>query len=278
MRRGRSFLCRAVARSPMLLREPLAGTTVHTFPDTSGHFPALFPQPSCMSRLARAGARSVPISPYKRGGAGSNPAAPTRFLQLDDLFETLIGNPVTTAGNHRCMLPGRGKRAQQARSSAHEASAFMRPRLSPRPPCALRTLAVLLDAARLAATAKAAGSNRNRALAEGADGRRAIHPADDGLAAAVVIEGRTCPCCCGERPDPGRDTDCRAAARGSTTPSGCRRCIVHHEDLWQLCRDELTGVDVRIDGWDIRGRWFGVVVGATPRPGGCGAARRSHGG
>ena len=30
---------------------------------------------------------------------------------------------------------------------------------------------------------------------------------------------------------------------------------------------ELTGVDVRIDGWDIRGRWFGVVVGATPRTG-----------
>jgi hypothetical protein len=43
--------------------------------------------------------------------------------------------------------------------------------------------------------------------------------------------------------------------------------IAHHEDLWQLCRDELTGVDVRIDGWDIRGRWFGVVVGATPRTG-----------
>jgi len=43
--------------------------------------------------------------------------------------------------------------------------------------------------------------------------------------------------------------------------------IVHHEDLWQLCRDELTGVDVRIDGWEISGRWFGVVVGATPRLG-----------
>ena len=43
--------------------------------------------------------------------------------------------------------------------------------------------------------------------------------------------------------------------------------IVHREDLWQLCRDELTGVDVRADGWDIRGRWFGVVVGATPRLG-----------
>ena len=43
--------------------------------------------------------------------------------------------------------------------------------------------------------------------------------------------------------------------------------IVHPEDLWQLCRSELTGVDVRADGWDIRGRWFGVVVGATPRIG-----------
>ena len=43
--------------------------------------------------------------------------------------------------------------------------------------------------------------------------------------------------------------------------------IVHREDLWQLCRDELTGVDVRADGWDIRGRWFGVVVAATPRIG-----------
>jgi len=28
-----------------------------------------------------------------------------------------------------------------------------------------------------------------------------------------------------------------------------------------------TGVDVRIDGWDMRGRWFGVVVGATARAG-----------
>jgi hypothetical protein len=27
------------------------------------------------------------------------------------------------------------------------------------------------------------------------------------------------------------------------------------------------GVDARIDGWDIRGRWFGVAVGATPRTG-----------
>jgi hypothetical protein len=53
--------------------------------------------------------------------------------------------------------------------------------------------------------------------------------------------------------------------------------IVHHEDLWQLCRDELTGVDVRIGGWDIRGRWFGAVVGPRPGSGNCGAARRSPG-
>ena len=41
----------------------------------------------------------------KRGAGGSNPPAPTKFLQLGGLFETLIGGPVTTAGNHRCMLP-----------------------------------------------------------------------------------------------------------------------------------------------------------------------------
>jgi hypothetical protein len=43
--------------------------------------------------------------------------------------------------------------------------------------------------------------------------------------------------------------------------------IVHPEDLWQLCREELTGVDVRVEGWDILGRWFGVVIVATPRLG-----------
>ena len=43
--------------------------------------------------------------------------------------------------------------------------------------------------------------------------------------------------------------------------------IVAQQDLWQLCRSELTGVDVRTGGWDIRGRWFGVVVVATPRTG-----------
>ena len=51
----------------------------------------------------------VEHSPYKRGGAGSNPPAPTKFLQLGGLFETLIGGPVTTAGNHRCMLPDGGR-------------------------------------------------------------------------------------------------------------------------------------------------------------------------
>src|SRR5580704_17028056 len=41
-------------------------------------------------------------------------------------------------------------------------------------------------------------------------------PADDGLATAMVIERCTCPCCRCERPDPGRDPNCRATARGST--------------------------------------------------------------
>jgi hypothetical protein len=52
--------------------------------------------------------------------------------------------------------------------------------------------------------------------------------------------------------------------------------VVHPEDLWQLFRNELE-VNVRIDGWDIRGGWFGIVVGATPRHGRGHAARRSHG-
>ena len=43
--------------------------------------------------------------------------------------------------------------------------------------------------------------------------------------------------------------------------------IVHQEDLWRLCREELTGIDIRAGGWDIRGRWFGVVIAATPRTG-----------
>ena len=43
--------------------------------------------------------------------------------------------------------------------------------------------------------------------------------------------------------------------------------LAHPEDLWELCRDELTGAAVRTGGWDIRGRWFGVVAGATPRLG-----------
>jgi len=32
-----------------------------------------------------------------------------------------------------------------------------------------------------------------------------------------------------------------------------------------LCRDELSGYDVAAGGWDIRARWFGVVICATPR-------------
>ena len=30
--------------------------------------------------------------------------------------------------------------------------------------------------------------------------------------------------------------------------------LAHPEDLWQLCRDELTGAEVHAGGWDIRGR------------------------
>ena len=43
--------------------------------------------------------------------------------------------------------------------------------------------------------------------------------------------------------------------------------IAAPEGFWEFCRDELSGVDVAAGGWDIRARWFGVVVCATPRLG-----------
>jgi hypothetical protein len=43
--------------------------------------------------------------------------------------------------------------------------------------------------------------------------------------------------------------------------------IAAPEAFAELCRDELLGVDVATGGWDIRARWFGVVICATPRLG-----------
>lgn len=43
--------------------------------------------------------------------------------------------------------------------------------------------------------------------------------------------------------------------------------IAAPESLRQLCRDELTGNDLAAGGWDIRARWFGAVICATPRSG-----------
>lgn len=43
--------------------------------------------------------------------------------------------------------------------------------------------------------------------------------------------------------------------------------LVHRDDFWRLCCAEFTGVDVRVGGWDIRGRWFAVVVTAPSTQG-----------
>jgi hypothetical protein len=44
--------------------------------------------------------------------------------------------------------------------------------------------------------------------------------------------------------------------------------IVHHEDLWQLCREEITPESTSAATAGISAaRWFGVVVVATPRLG-----------
>ena len=105
---------------PMPSRRPISsappGTTCRNhrahFPRHLRTFPGIVSAAQMHELIARAGVRSVPISPYKGGITGSNPVAPTKFLQVDGLFETLIGGPVTTAGNHRCMLPD-GEGAQR---------------------------------------------------------------------------------------------------------------------------------------------------------------------
>jgi hypothetical protein len=43
--------------------------------------------------------------------------------------------------------------------------------------------------------------------------------------------------------------------------------IAAPEAFWELCREELLGVDIAAGAWDIRPRWFGVVICATPRLG-----------
>ena len=55
-----------------------------------------------------AGRNPQPISPYKRGVTGSNPVAPTKFWQLDGLFETLIGDPGERSREPPVHAPGRG--------------------------------------------------------------------------------------------------------------------------------------------------------------------------
>jgi hypothetical protein len=43
--------------------------------------------------------------------------------------------------------------------------------------------------------------------------------------------------------------------------------IIDRDDLVRLCREELTGVDVRAGSWDVRSRWFEVAVSAPTRRG-----------
>src|SRR5579859_3047824 len=86
-----------VAPSPALVRPAGCGHTARTG--------TLTPIQVRGPPAPRAHSSAEEHSPYKREAGGSNPPAPTKFLQLDYLFETLIGSPVTTPGNHRCTLP-----------------------------------------------------------------------------------------------------------------------------------------------------------------------------
>ena len=89
---GRSFLCRAVV---------ISGAAPGT---TCGNHRANYPRHLRASsgmvfavqmheRARKAGRNPYLIPPYKRGGTGSNPVAPTRYSQLGGLFEMLIAEP-----------------------------------------------------------------------------------------------------------------------------------------------------------------------------------------
>ena len=43
--------------------------------------------------------------------------------------------------------------------------------------------------------------------------------------------------------------------------------VVAPEQLWRLCREELQGRDLDVNGWIINPRWFGIVVVSTGRRG-----------
>lgn len=36
--------------------------------------------------------------------------------------------------------------------------------------------------------------------------------------------------------------------------------IVPPEELWRLCREELQGRDLEVDGWIIKPRWSGIAM------------------
>jgi hypothetical protein len=65
----------------------------------TGRRPATISPANCLFRRRQATSCDGSTGPYKQEAGDSNPPAPTRFLQLDGLFETLIEGLVTTAGN-----------------------------------------------------------------------------------------------------------------------------------------------------------------------------------
>jgi hypothetical protein len=74
------------------------------------------------------------------------------------------------------------------------------------------------------------------------------------------MERRMCPCCRGGVLTPAEVLIAARRLAGARPHLVAVAGMVHHEDLWQLCRDD-TGVDVRTGGWDVRGRWLGLGRG-----------------
>ena len=110
---GRPFLCRAIADLRCCfgnhLREPSCKLS-QASRGISGHG---FRRSSASNRVCELDLIVSCFRLTSEGFVGSNPTAPTMFLQLDGLFETLIGGPGNHSREPPVHAPGRGKGAQR---------------------------------------------------------------------------------------------------------------------------------------------------------------------
>ena len=105
---GALFLCRAIAIS-----DPAPGTTCGNhranFPRHLGTSPRMVFAVQLYELTPRAGTTCLPLYALQARSRWFEPTCAHQVSAARWPFETLIRDSVTTAGNHRCMLPDAGR-------------------------------------------------------------------------------------------------------------------------------------------------------------------------